>query len=188
MLVLESSRLRLRPFGDGDAAPFSAYRSDPEVARYQSWEPPFSLAQAREFIRSMEASEPGAPGVWYQLAVERKTEPGLIGDCVFRIQASDPEQAEIGFTLSPGHQGQGYATEAVERLLAHLFLDRRLHRVTAICDAENLRSARLLARVGMRREGHLIENIRFKGRWGSEFLYAIRADEWKDRTVAADVR
>jgi len=179
MIHLETPRLILRPFNEADLEAFSAYRSDPEVARYQSWEAPFTLEQAAAFIREMQSIRPGTPGEWYQLAIERKTTPGLIGDCAFHILAHDPRQAEIGFSLARAFHGQGYATEAVRCLLDYLFGELDLHRVTAICDAENHASAQLLERVGMRREGHFIENVWFKGAWGSEYAYAILQKEWK---------
>lgn len=178
MLRLETPRLILRPFQDDDLDAFVAYRSDPEVARYQSWEAPFPRAQGEAFIAEMQAAQPGAPGLWYQLAIERRAQLGLIGDCVFHRFAHEPRQAEIGFSLARAAQGQGYATEAISRLLAHLFDALALHRVTAICDAANRPSARVLERVGMRREGHLIENVWFKGRWGSEYHYALLRREW----------
>ena len=66
---LTSSRLILRPFEASDAQPFARYRSDPEVARYQSWDTPYTLAQAERFVAEMRASTPGIPGEWYQLAL-----------------------------------------------------------------------------------------------------------------------
>ena len=49
-VLLETSRLVLRRFAPGDEAAFAAYRSDPEVARYQSWEAPFSLEIGRAHV------------------------------------------------------------------------------------------------------------------------------------------
>ena len=72
----------------------------------------------------------------------------LIGDCAAHVDADDPRRAEIGFTLAPEHQGHGYATEAVRRLLHYLLVERGKHRVSATCDARNTRSAALLERVG----------------------------------------
>ena len=178
-ILLQTDRLFLRPFLESDLEAFAAYRSDPEVARYQGWDAPYSLEKAAAFIAEMKEKQPGLPGEWFQIAIERKQEVGLIGDCVFRIQAHDARQAEIGFTLSCAHQGQGYATEAVTCLLDYLFRTLNLHRVTVICDAENQASARLLERLGMRREGRFVENIWFKGAWGSEYLYAVLGKEWK---------
>ena len=178
-LYLQSDRLLLRSFQESDSEAFAAYRSDPEVARYQGWNVPYSLEKAAAFIAEMKNRTPGVPGEWLQIAIERKQQAGLIGDCVFRVQAHDDRQAEIGFTLSRAHQGQGYAAEAVTCLLDYLFAKLNLHRVTAICDVENHASARLLERIGMRREGHFVENIWFKGAWGSEYLYAVLKKEWK---------
>lgn len=177
-LVLETQRLILRPFEDSDLEAFAAYRSDPEVARYQGWEAPYTLEQAAAFVAEMRETAPGTPGAWYQLAVERKGSPGLIGDCAFQLLARFPGQAEIGVTLAREHQGQGYAAEALACLLDYLFGELHLHRVVAACDVENHASARLLERIGMRREGHFVENLWFKGAWGSEYLFALLHREW----------
>ena len=184
-LRLETDRLILRPFQMADAEAFAAYRSDPAVARYQGWEAPYSLAQAENFIEKMVLVQPGMPGDWYQVALELKPSGRLIGDCAFWMLTEAAQQAEIGFTLSPPYQGRGYMTEAVRRLLDSLFETFALHRVRAICDAENAASARLLERLGMRREGHFVENIWFKGRWGSEYWYALLRREWEQRRQAA---
>lgn len=169
----------MRSFVEEDLQRFSEYRSDPEVARYQSWNMPYSLEQAKYLFTEMGKTEPGTPGEWYQIAVERKDHPGIIGDCGFEIKRYDRQQAEIGFSFSQQFQKQGYATEAVRGLLDYLFSSFNLHRVIATCDADNQASVRLLERLGMRREGHYIENIWFKGKWASEYLYAILAREWK---------
>ena len=173
----ETERLILRSFQPTDLAAFTAYRSDPEVARYQGWDAPYPDAKAQEFIEEMQAKTPGTPGQWYQVALERKSAPGLIGDCAFHV-LEDGRQAEIGFTLAQAYQGQGYAAEAGRRLLQYLFAELHLHRVTATADAKNLASIRLLERLGLRREGTFIENTFFKGSWGSEVLYAMLAREW----------
>jgi aminoglycoside 6'-N-acetyltransferase len=177
-LELQTARLLLRPFVPSDASIFAAYRSDPEVARYQGWEAPFEVPQARAFIASMEQVVPGTPGAWYQLAICLRETGELVGDCAFRVLADEARQGEIGFTLARPHQGHGYATEAVKGLLGHLFGALKLHRVRAICDVENPASARVLERVGFRCEGQFRENAWFKGHWSSEYLYAILSREW----------
>ncbi len=184
MFLLTTPRLLLRPFQSADIEPFAAYRSDPEVARYQSWEAPYSTQQAAAFIAELQTIKPGTPGEWYQLAIERQAQPGLIGDCAFHVFLHNPQQAEIGFSLAAQHQRQGYASEAVSRLLAYLFTDLNLHRVTATCDALNHASAHLLERVGMRREAHYLENTWFKGAWGSEYAYALLRREWENARPA----
>lgn len=172
MIYLRSDRLFIRPFRESDLEAFSAYRSDPDVAKYQSWEIPYTMEQALVFLADINRFKPGTPREWYQLAVERKDQPGIICDVAFQINCDDPRQAEIGFTFDRSFQNQGYATEAVKSLLNFLFTQMNLHRVVAICDVQNNPSVRLLERVGMRREAHFLENNWFKGFWGSEYLYA----------------
>jgi RimJ/RimL family protein N-acetyltransferase len=57
-----------------------------------------------------------------------------------------------------------------------------LHRITANTDCENIASVALLEQLGMRREGHFIQNIWFKGKWGDEYLYAILKEEWRHKS------
>lgn len=177
-LVLQTDRLILRPFENRDLEPFVAYRADPAVAKYQGWNLPYTTEQGAEFIKVMQQVQPGTPGEWYQLAIELKAAKEIIGDCAFYLLTEDPQQAEIGFSLARPYQGQGYATEAVARLLDYLFQDLDLHRVRANCDVENVTSVRLMERLGMRREGHFVENLWFKGRWASEYWYGLLRREW----------
>jgi RimJ/RimL family protein N-acetyltransferase len=179
-IPLEARRLRLRRFTDKDLTAFMAYRNDPEVARYQSWAS-IDEPEARAFIDAQKVVLPGTPGRWFQMAIELKETGALIGDCALKINADDPRQAEIGFTLARQHQGRGFATEAVSRVITYAFQTFALHRVLAVTDAENVRSAALLERIGMRREGHFLKNVWFKGRWGDEYLFAILEDEWLRR-------
>lgn len=197
MLPIRTERLLLRSFVPGDAPALAAYRSDPEVARYQSWDAPYSLEAAEELIGQMQGRHlvPPRAGEWNQIAIQTlpplaprmalraTSEPPehttLIGDCVFRLDPGDARQASIGFTLARAYQHRGYATEAVRGLLGGLFDGLGLHRVTALCDAENRPSQRVLERVGMRREAHFVQNVFFKGAWGSEFAYAMLREEWR---------
>lgn len=173
-----TQRLILRAFEPRDAAAFAAYRSDPEVARYQGWDAPYSLDQAERFVREMSAAHPGEPGDWYQTAVELRDGGVLIGDCAFQILREDRRQAEIGVTLARAYQGQGYAREMIEALLEHLFVERGLHRVRANIDPRNHASARLLRGLGFRHEGRFVESLWFKGAWADEDWYALLRREW----------
>src|SRR5215207_2695653 len=107
--ALTTERLVLRRFRPEDLDAFVAYRSDPEVARYQDWEAPYQLSQARQFLHELQAVHPDMPGEWFQFAVTLRHTDRLIGDCAAHVKAEDPRQAEIGFTLAPEHQGYGYA-------------------------------------------------------------------------------
>ena len=102
-VTLETARLTLRHFTDADLVPFMAYRNDPDVARYQSWEG-ISEAEAHAIIAEQKLLQPGVPGQWLQIAIELKETGTLVGDCALKIDEYEERQAEIGYTLS--HRGE----------------------------------------------------------------------------------
>ena len=179
--TLETKRLILRRFTDADLEPFLAYRSDPQISRYQGWREPYTREMATEFIQEMKARQPGEPGEWFQWAIELRQDGEMIGDCAFYLLSRDTRQAEIGVTLSQPYHGQGYAQEAVQRLLEYLFGELELHRVSANCDPENRPAWQTLERMGFRREAHFVENLWFKGYYASEYWYGMLRREWLDR-------
>jgi RimJ/RimL family protein N-acetyltransferase len=179
-LWLTTPRLILRQFIETDLGPFMAYRNDPNVARYQGWDG-ITEAQAQAFICEQQAAHPGVPGEWLQIALERRDSGELIGDCALKVDAEEPRQVEVGYTLARAHQGQGFAAEAVRCIVDYAFGELGLHRVIAITDCRNAASVGLLERLGWRREGHFLQNIWFKGAWGDEYLYALLRDEWSHR-------
>ncbi len=175
---LRTPRLFLRRFRESDVEAFARYRSDPAVARYQGWDAPYPLEQAREFVTTMATAQADVPGDWLQIAVARAGDGSLVGDCALAPQAHEARTVEIGFTIAPEHQGRGYAREAVSLLLRYLFGQLGKHRVTASCDPRNAPSVRVLEAVGMRREGHLVESTWSKGEWTDDLLFAILKRDW----------
>ena len=178
---LSSGRVRLRRLETGDVGALCHYRSLPEVARYQSWES-FGPSDAESLINDHRDHEPGVPGTWFQMAIVEVATGSLVGDCGLRCLIDDPSQMELGITLAPSHQGRGYATEALDCLLDFVFGTLGAHRVSAVTDADNAASAALFKRLGFRQEAHFIENMWFKGRWGSEFKFALLRREWELRS------
>jgi RimJ/RimL family protein N-acetyltransferase len=177
---LRSPRLILRRLQRDDLAALCGYRGLPEVARYQSWDS-FGPHEAARLIDGQAGLVPNVPGTWFQLAIVLSATGAMVGDCGLHCPQVDPKQTEIGITLAPAQQGRGYATEALGVVLDYLFLTLDKHRVTAITDAENEAAVALLSRLGFRREGHFVENIWFKGKWGSEFSFALLQREWEQR-------
>ena len=160
-MLLESARLILRRFRPADAAALSAYHSDPSVAQYQTWTPPVPLDAATRLAAEFAAGDPRQPG-WFQYAIEHRAERRLIGD--------------IGVNLHDNRM-QADASEAVRTMLGDLF-GRGLHRVSAECDARNERSARLLERVGFKREGYRPQYTWLKGEWTDDILFGLLASQW----------
>ena len=178
---LRTQRLSLRRLRDDDASALVAYRSLPEVARYQSWES-FTREDAIALIASQADVVPDTPGTWLQLAIVETVSGKLIGDGGLHFRADDPQQMELGITLAPEYHGRGLATEALARVLDYCFGELAKHRVSAVTDAKNRAAAALFLRLGFRQEAHFIEHVWFKGEWGSEYLFALLRREWQPRS------
>lgn len=174
-VLIATERLVLRRFRESDAETLSAYRSDPAVAFFQTWAAPFPLDQARAAVAAFAAGDPLSPG-WFQWAIERTADRAHIGDLGVR-RHENRMQAELGYTLAPAAQGQGYATEAVRGILRHLFRVEGLHKVSAECDARNTASARVLERAGFTREGCRRAHTWMKNEWTDDLLYGLLADD-----------
>jgi RimJ/RimL family protein N-acetyltransferase len=176
-VLWQTERLVVRRFHAADAIAFAAYRSDPQVARYQSWSAPFPREQAERLVAAFADGDPAAPG-WFQYAIAQRDGDPLIGDIGVNLH-ENLMRAEIGFTLATPSQGKGYAFEALSRVLDHLYSDQNLHSVSAECDARNLRSAKLLGRLGFTAEGCRRQHTFIKGEWTDDLLFGMLAHEWK---------
>ena len=113
-----------------------------------------------------------------------KVSGARVGHVMLQRSSREHRQGEIGYVLHPDHQGHGYATEAASLLLRLGFEELGLHRIVGRLDARNQASAKVLERLGMRREAYLRENEFVKGEWCDELVYAILASEWRKRPIA----
>jgi RimJ/RimL family protein N-acetyltransferase len=173
---IHTERLLLRPLTLADADDVHAYQSEPEVCRYIPYQPR-THAEVIAFIERNRAVLEDE-GQVLTVGVELPG-TGIIGDFVLFWRSREHQTGEIGWVLSPSYSGRGYATEAARALLGLAFSDLKLHRVIARVDTRNDASARMCRRLGMRQEGHLVDNEWFKGEWTSEFDFAILDREWE---------
>ncbi|GHE26322.1 hypothetical protein GCM10017673_30070 [Streptosporangium violaceochromogenes] len=183
-LPLHTPRLTLRPFTHHDLQALHAIHSLPQVARYLYWTARDLEQTAQALETKIGQSELRAEGQALSLAIDLTATGELIGEGVLIWHSLPHRAGEIGYILHPRHHGRGYATEAAEVLLTLGFDDLGLHRITGRLDGRNTASARVLQRLGMRREAHLVENEMVKGEWTDEVIYAILSREWRARHPA----
>ncbi|SHG31195.1 GNAT family N-acetyltransferase [Flavobacterium defluvii] len=179
-LHIKTPKLIIRHLVLSDLSDFIIYRSNPEVTKYQGFDV-MTIDQAEDFIKENSGKYFGNPGEWVQYAIENIETGKLIGDCAIKLDQYDSRIAEAGITISHLEQKKGYAKEVLLGILNFLFDEIKVHRVVEIVDAENTASINLLKSIGFREEGHFIENIFFKGKWGSEFQFAMLKREWDDK-------
>jgi RimJ/RimL family protein N-acetyltransferase len=171
-LPIETARLRLRRLVAGDLAALHAIQSREDITRWLYWNP----RDEDEVRASLEGHIARSTDEGVVLAIELDGE--LIGTA--NVAIGEHRQGEIGFIVHPDHQGHGYATEAAAAILALAFGTYDLHRVYGSLEPRNTASARVLERLGMRKEAHLIETEWRDGEWQSEAIYALLAREWRE--------
>jgi RimJ/RimL family protein N-acetyltransferase len=174
-LPLDLGDLTVRRVLTSDAPDLLEYRSNPEVARHQYWEPytAEAVAELLEHQSQVRTGDPGQP-----LVLAAVFQGKVVGDVLLTATSPEHGQGEVGFSFNPLYGGRGLATRTLAAVLGFGFVQLRLHRIAAASFVENERAWRLMERVGMRREAHFIHDGFLRGRWVDVFGYAILADEW----------
>ena len=149
--TIETERLVLRQPTASDApAIFDSYARDPEVVRYLTWRPHGSIADTHAFIDAIRSRwEVHSELTW---ALTLRGDDRLIGMIGLRPRGF---KSDIGYVLARPHWGRGLMTEAGGTIVDLAFTDPAVHRVWAVCDADNRASARVLEKIGMTCEGVL---------------------------------
>jgi len=177
-LPIETERLRLRFTTPADLPALLALQSRDDVTRWLPWGAR-GEEQIRESLRmKLAATTIAADGDAFTLAIERKDTGAYAGDVVIWAVSHEHRQGEIGYILHPDHHGRGFATEAVRPLLELGFRCFGMRRIVGRIEPRNTASARVLEKLGMRREAHFVENELIRGEWQSEAVYALLAAEW----------
>jgi RimJ/RimL family protein N-acetyltransferase len=144
-----SLSLRAPVLSDAEAI-FSEYAADPEVTRYLTWIPHKSAETVATFLEGiLSRSKSGEEFSWVLTTHGSDRAIGMLGA---RIRGY---KVDIGYVLGRKHWGKGYMTEAVSELTDWLLLRPDIFRVWAVCDIENVASARTLEKSGFSREGTL---------------------------------
>jgi [ribosomal protein S5]-alanine N-acetyltransferase len=180
--LFTTRRLTIRKLRETDLDAFHQYRADPEITKYQGFDT-FTRQQALDFIRQQESKRPDLTGEWLQFAIEISDRQLLVGDCAIHIRKENLQIADTGITIAAEFQRKGYASEVMSGLLNYLFLTRKVLRVVETVDAQNIASIQLMKKLGFRQEGYFVDNIFFKGKWGSEIQFALLRKEWNQHKL-----
>jgi RimJ/RimL family protein N-acetyltransferase len=175
---IETDRLVLRPLEPGDFDALYAYQSRDDVTRYLYWGARTKDEVHEALETKMAHTAIDAEGDFIALAAVTKDTGVMVGDVDLLFLSEEHQQGEMGYIVDPDHQGHGYATEAARVMLRIGFEDLGLHRIVGRAEARNTGSARVMERLGMRREAHLIENEFVRGEWQGELVYAMLDREW----------
>jgi RimJ/RimL family protein N-acetyltransferase len=179
---LLTERLLLREFQESDGPALRSMLADPLVTQHM---PVDSSTEAgirwgmQYLLNSTDADPPRHCFAVTLRAENARADNTLIGACFISIRPDQLRQGEITYLYARSYWGHGYATEAARAVLEVGFRDLDLHRIYATCRPANVGSARVLEKLGMRREGHLVQHRWMKGCWQDSLLYAILDHEWQ---------
>ena len=159
---IRTTRLLLRlPHLSDAAVMFARWAQDPEVCRYLVWRPHTSIEETKAFLArcvrcwqapvSAHGSAMGTPGSWAFPWMIENAGGDLIGMIEMRLAE---HMADIGYNIMRAEWGKGLAPEA--GVVTNWALGQPdIYRVWATCDVDNIRSTRVLEKIGMLREGTL---------------------------------
>ncbi|MPZ63797.1 MAG: GNAT family N-acetyltransferase [Propionibacteriales bacterium] len=176
-----TDRLLIRPYTRSDFEALYALQSREDVARYLYWRPRTRREVQDALAQRLRTPTLDDDGEVLVLAAELRESGAYVGDLSLFVVSVDDRQGEIGFVFHPDHQGLGLGREAAEVLLWLGFDHWGFHRIVGRCDGRNHASAKLMTRLGMRQEAHLVENERVKGEWTEELVFAMLESEWRRR-------
>lgn len=176
---MDTERLIIRKFNADDWEDLYEYLSQEEIVKFEPYEVFTKEKSKQEAINRAED-----PAFW---AVCLKETGKLIGNIYLSKQ--DFNTWELGYVFNKNIHGKGYATESAYALVDYIFRTKNARRVVAMCNPVNEASWKLLERLGLRREGHLLQNIYFKKDefdnpiWLDTYEYGILSSEWNRNMV-----
>jgi ribosomal-protein-alanine N-acetyltransferase len=134
--------------------------------------------QTKSYVRMFLEHKLEEPRRYVRFVVILKEDNQLIGECGINMPNLQHSEGEIVYRFAKSHWGNGFASEAVGRMVNFGFQELKLHRIEALCDARNTASIRVLEKLGMTREGCMREHRYVKGHWRSSVLYSILEQEF----------
>ena len=170
----ETSRIGLRPVAVEDAeAIFDAYAQDEEVVRYLIWRPHHSISETRAYVERCIGTPPEVERTYMLVGREDNLLRGA-----FALRQRAPHRLDCGYVLARRWWRQGLMTEVLNEVTAWALRQPSVYRIGAVCDVDNLGSARVLEKAGFVLEGLL-------RRW---LLHPNISDEPRDCYSYARVR
>lgn len=168
---INTENIVLRPFKNSDKEDAKYYCASLVDEEFEAFDPDLSDKFVDKCIEYMEKAQPDN----YCFAIE--LDGVVIGGC--NIWLIDEYTGNSGWYIHKEYQNKGYATTAGRELLKFGFEHLGLHRIEAHCHINNIKSEKVMKKLGMRREGINIKDHKYKGGvWGDSYTYAILEEEY----------
>lgn len=174
--ILESDCIRLRGIREEDISILYELFSNPQVMRYWSHSPMRTRQEAIDYANTLLESFVKHEALRWVIADLSSDQ--MIGTCALYEINPAHARAGLGYALMPEHWGKGLATEAASLAISYGFLELDLHRIEADTEPNNLRSNKVLERLGFQREGLLRERFMHPDGIQDSLIFGLLKPEW----------
>lgn len=171
---LETSRLLLTHFQPEDQEFVFEALSHPEVIRHYGVNYA-SLEATRVQMEWFNKLFTEKTGIWWKIVDKASKEP--LGGIGMNNYQEQHQKTEIGYWLLRDHWGQGIISEALGVMLDYLFREWKLHRIEAVVEKGNDKSARVLEKAGFVYEGTMRDCEVKNGSYISLHMFSLLATD-----------
>ncbi len=183
---LHGKRVMLRPLAPSDFRAWSEVRVTNEEwltvwePRRQVHQPDPTRDKSAFTARCLQRDRDRGSGTAYQFGLF--VDQAVVGEVnLNNIIRGAMQSGTIGYWIDQRHAGRGYVAEAVVLVLQFAFEQLRLHRVEICIVPRNLRSRRVVEKLGIRDEGIAARYLEINGTWEDHIRYGITVEEWEAR-------
>jgi len=176
MKTMETERLILQDWSEGDADDLYEYAKNPNVGPHGGWKPHESREESLEIIKTLFL---GKYDCW---AIVYKENGKVIGTIGFEPDGKRPDIAckELGYAMSEEYWGRGLMTEAAKAVIRYGFEDLKLDMISVYRNPANARSGRVIEKCGFTYEGTLrMANKIYDGTVRDVACYSMTKEEFK---------
>ncbi len=174
-----TERLILRPPTLKDAEDIAQNANRIDVSRYLALVPyPYRVKDARDFIKLRRKKATRNP---YNFGITLKHSGKLVGMIGFTGFNKFSDKAEVGYWLGKKYWRQGITAEALKAMVRFAFRKLKLVRLQADVFVENKASAKLLKKIGFKKEGLKRKAARAKstGKWHDTYAFGLLRSDVK---------
>lgn len=171
--ALSTRRTRLRLVNLSDVNTIHHLHSLPETDEFNTLGLPANIEETKAIIESWISENKSLEKPSYIFVIEEKLDRDFIGIIGLKQWSKKHRRGELWYKLLPKHWNKGFATEVLTEMIDFGFDELNLHRLQAGCAVENVRSIKVLEKVGMIREGRGRQILPLKSGWSDNFEYSI---------------